>query len=112
MTDHVRMTSRALSGSSVGALRTFAYWIANGTVGLPALEGVDYWATMRAEPSLMEQVFAIFGNVLRVDEAGRVVNAKDAERRASAWLHQYMTGVLAEPPFEDWEVELHGPFGA
>ena len=102
---------RAVSESCVGALRTFAYFLATGTVGLPLLDGIDYWQTMRNEPSLIEQAVAIFGNVLRTDESGRVTNAKDAERRAAAYIRQYMTGEEAQPPFESWEVELHGPFG-
>jgi hypothetical protein len=102
---------RALTESAVGALRTFAYFLATGTAGLPLLDGIDYWPTMQAEPSLIEQVMAIFGNVLAVDERGVVVNAKAAERRAAQYIHQYMTGQPADPDWEDWETELHGPFG-
>lgn len=102
---------RALSESAVGALRTFAYFLATGTVGQPLLDGVDYWETMRAEPSLIEQTLTIFGNVLRVNEQGLVLNAKAAEQRAAQCIHQYMTGQAADPPWEDWETELHGPFG-
>lgn len=104
-------TRRALSESAVGALRTFAYFLATGTAGLPLLDGIDYWPTMREEPSLMEQTLAIFGNVLRVDERDVVVNPKVAAQRAAQYIHQYMTGQPAEPPWEDWEIELHGPFG-
>lgn len=103
---------KQLSASTIGALRTFAYWVANGTVGSDVVEGIDYWQEMREGPSLMEQVFAIFANVLRLDEQGQVLNAKAAERRAAQYLRQYMTGEPADPPFEDWEVELHAPFGA
>jgi hypothetical protein len=46
-----RKSSR-LSGPTVGALRTFAYWIANGTAGYQLLDGIDYWQVMREEPSL------------------------------------------------------------
>jgi hypothetical protein len=104
-------SQRALSESAVGALRTFAYFLATGAVGLPLLDGVDYWETMRAEPSLIEQTLAIFGNVLRVDDQGVVLNAKVAERRAAQYIHEYMTGQAADPPWEEWETELHGPFG-
>lgn len=36
------------------------------------------------------------------------MNAKHAERRAAAYLHQYLTGHLpaGEPPFEDREMRL------
>lgn len=104
-------TPARLSGPTVGALRTFAYWIANGTAGQPLLDGLDYWQVMREEPSLMEQVFAIFGNVLRLDQDGRPINARAAERRAAQYIRQYMTGQAAIPDWEDWEVDLHEPFG-
>lgn len=100
-----------MSASTVGALRTFAYFLAAGSAGLPMLEGIDYWDAMREEPSLIESAFAIFGNVLEVDEQGVVTNAKLAERRAAQWIRGYMTGEPVEPPFEEWEEELHGPFG-
>ena len=96
-----------LSRGVSGALRTFAYWIANGTVGLPLLEGVDYWPVMRNEPSLMEQTIAIFANVLTFDQDGRPTNAKEAERRAAMWVRQYCIGTPAEPPLEGWEVALY-----
>lgn len=104
-------TAGRLSGPTVGALRTFAYWIASGTAGQPLLEGIDYWQVMREEPSLMEQAFAIFGNVLRLDQDGTPINARAAERRAAQYIRQYMTGEEAIPDWEDWEVTLHEPFG-
>jgi len=97
-----------LSHSVSGALRTFSFWIANKSVGHPLLEGVDYSCIFR-EPSALEQVYAIFANVLEFDEGGRVINAKHAERRAAQYILQYVTGQAAEPPFENWEVELHEP---
>src|SRR4051794_32467628 len=87
-----------LSHEVSGAFRTFAYWIANGTLGLPLLEGVDYWPDKRESPSLLEQTIAIFANVLTLDEEGRPTNAKEAERRAAMWIRQYCTGTEAEPP--------------
>ena len=32
------------------ALHTFSYWIANGTVGMPLLEGIDYLSVCQEEP--------------------------------------------------------------
>lgn len=92
-----------------GALRQFAFWVANGTVGTPLLDGIDYWNDIRESPSLMEQVFAIYANVLALDSAGNPVNAKEAERRAAMWIRQYCAGVEADPPLEDWEVRLYPP---
>ena len=95
-----------LSQSVSGALRTFSYWIANGSVGSPLLEEVDYSCIFR-EPSALEQAYAIFANVLEFDETGRVLNAKQAERRAAQYILSYVTGQQVEPPFEDWEVHLY-----
>jgi hypothetical protein len=97
-----------LSSQFSGALRTFAFWIANGSVGNPLLEGVDYTCIFE-EPSALEQAFAIFANVIELDEDGNVLNAKWAERRAAQYIRQYVTGEVAEPPLEVWEAELHEP---
>jgi hypothetical protein len=77
-------------------------------VGLPLLEGIDYSAIFR-EPSALEQTYAIFANVLEIDESGQVTNAKYAERRAAQFILQYVTGRQADPPFQDWEVALYPP---
>lgn len=107
MTTERDPTGEHLSHGVSGALRTFAYWIANGTVGLPLLEGIDYWDAMRESPSLMEQVFAIYANVLVLDDDGNPVNTKDAERRAAMWIRQYCADIAPHPPWEDWEVQLY-----
>jgi len=98
-----------LSESVSGALRTFSFWIANGSVGHPLLEGIDYSCIFN-EPSALETVYAIFANVLRFDKTGTVLNAKYAERRAAQWIRQCVErDYEVEPPFEDWEVALHEP---
>ena len=48
-----------LSQSTSSAIRTFSFWLANRTVGLPLLEGVDY-SCIFEEPSALEQTYAIF----------------------------------------------------
>jgi hypothetical protein len=106
---HDEGQSRHLGPGLSGALRTFAFWIANGTVGLPLLEGLDYWADMRESPSLMEGAFAVFANVLRLDADGNPVNAKEAEQRAAMFIRQWSSSntLPAEPPLEHWEVALY-----
>lgn len=95
-----------LSHSFSCALRTFAYFMASGTQN--TLEGIDYLALYGEEPSAFEQVFAIYANVLELDEDGNVLNAKYAEKRATDYLRQYCDpSFTVEPPYEDWEVELH-----
>jgi hypothetical protein len=91
-------------------LRTFSYWVATGSVGHPLLDGIEYRQVMLAEPSLMEQAYAIFANVIEFDQRGIPVNAKYAEYRAAQWIRRYCdAGYQVVPPFESWEVELHRP---
>ena len=97
-----------LSPSFSGALRTFAYFMSSGTHYL--LEGVDYLPLYGSEPSAIEQVYAIFANVLEVDESGQVLNAQHAQKRATDYLRAYCDrSFKVEPPFEDWELALHEP---
>ena len=97
-----------LSHSFSGALRALSFWIANGSVGCPLLEGVDYSCIFR-EPSALEQVYAIYANVIELDESGKVINAKHAERRVAQYILQYVTGRPVEPPLEGWELVLYDP---
>ena len=100
-----------LSPEFSGALRTFAYWMASGTVGHPLLEGApDYRAVMLEEPSLMEMAFAIYANVLTLSPEGVPRNARYAERRAAQYIRQYVEpDYVVEPPFADWETSLYSP---
>jgi hypothetical protein len=41
-TDGASSYPKKLSPDFSGALRTFSFWIANGTVGHPLLEGIDF----------------------------------------------------------------------
>ncbi|MFD1887621.1 DUF7677 family protein [Paenibacillus wenxiniae] len=96
-----------LSHSFSGALRTFSFWIANGTVGLPLLKGIDY-SCIFEEPSALEQAYAIFANVIEMDEEGVVCNAKQAEMRAAQFIRSYVDETYTvEPAFEGWEVALY-----
>lgn len=95
-----------LSNSFSGALRTFAYFMASGNQY--TLSGVDYLPLYGNEPSAIEQVFAIYANVIELDDDGNVVNAKYAEKRATDYLRSYIDrSFKVEPPYEDWETELH-----
>jgi len=99
-----------LSPEFSGALRTFSFWMANGSVGLPLLEGIDYWADLKDSPSLMEEVYAIFANVLEFDENGVPTNAKYAEFRAAQCIRRWCDpSYEVAPPFEAWETELYAP---
>lgn len=102
------MTTSLGHGAS-GAIRRFAGWVARGSVGYPMLEGINYWDELKESPTLAEVCFAIFANVLELDDEGQPLNEKYAERRAAVYLHQYCTG---EPPaghaaIESWECALY-----
>lgn len=97
-----------LSNSFSGALRTFAYFMASGTHYM--LEGTNYLELYGEEPSAIEQAFAIYVNVIEVDESGTVLNAKYAEKRATQYVRAYCDASFqVQPPFEDWELALHSP---
>ena len=97
-----------LSSSFSGALRTFAYFMASGTQN--TLKGVDYLSLYGEEPSAIEMVFAIYANVIELDAEGTVLNAKYAEKRATDYLRAYCEPSFdVDPPYEDWEMELHAP---
>ena len=95
-----------LSNSVSGAIRTFAYFLSSGSHY--NLEGVDYVSLYANEPSAIEQTFAIFVNVLELDDDGGVTNARHADKRATDYLRSYCDpSFKMDPPLEDWEVALH-----
>jgi hypothetical protein len=73
------------------------------------LERINYWDELKDSPSQLETAFAIFANVLELDDVGEPVNEKYAEARAAAWLFRYCTGSWppGQPPLEPWEVERY-----
>ena len=74
------------------------------------LEGVDYIPLYGNEPSAIEQVYAIFANVIEIDEHGQVLNAHYAQKRATDYLRRYYDpSFKVEPPYQDWETVLHDP---
>lgn len=95
-----------LSTSFSGALRTFAYFLSSGTHYL--LADMDYLSLYGSEPSAIEMAYAIFANVLELDENGRVLNAQHAQKRATDYLRAYCDPKFeVNPPYEEWEVALH-----
>ena len=91
-----------------GDLRFFAFFLANGTVDAEVLPvGTDYSVIFR-EPSALEQTFAIWSNVLELDEQGVPTNAPTARRRAAQYIRTWIDkSYVVEPPFSDEELELH-----
>ena len=75
------------------------------------LEGVDYLDLYGNEPSAIEQVYAIFANVLELDEHGQVLNAHYAQKRATDYLRAYCDPNFKVEPSGTGvgKVALHGP---
>ncbi|MQY50003.1 hypothetical protein GAO09_28650 [Rhizobiales bacterium RZME27] len=89
------------------AIAQFSLWVANGSVGHPILENVDYSEVLQ-EPSAMERLYFIFTNCLELDEEGAPTNARHAEERAAQWLRQYCErDHVIDPPLSDEEYNGH-----
>jgi hypothetical protein len=90
------------------ALRMFAFYLGNGTVDVKVLgDGYNY-DSIFTSPSDLEMVFAIWANHLEYDEEGNLVNAYTGRRRAAQYIRRYIDpSYIVDPPFEDWEIDLH-----
>jgi hypothetical protein len=88
-------------------LRFFAYFLANGAVQVHGLVPIDYRSEV-TDPSTLEQVFAIWSNVLEIDGEGRVLNEHVADQRAAQHIRQQADrAYVIDPPLAQWEVELY-----
>lgn len=97
-----------VSNDFSGALRTFAYFMASGTHYM--LEDVKYLELYGEDPGAIEMAYAIFANVLEMDDEGEVLNFTHAQRRATDYIKSYCDPSFeVSPPFEAWEQELYGP---
>jgi hypothetical protein len=55
-----------------------------------------------------EAIFAVFSNVLPIDQNGKPVNADRARYRAAQYIRTFVDkNYVVTPPFETWETELH-----
>jgi hypothetical protein len=98
--------SNKLSPFFSGALRTFTYFMASGTHY--NLEGIGYISLYGEEPSAIEKVYAIYANVIELDEDGRVLNDEYAQKRATDYLRQYCDpSYKVLPEYQDWEIALY-----
>ena len=97
-----------LSNDFSGALRTFAYFMTSGSHYM--LEGIDYLSLYGNDPSAIEQAYAIFANVIELDETGQVLNFTHAQRRATDYIRSWFDpSFKVVPPFAEWETALYGP---
>lgn len=90
------------------SLRLFAFYLANRTLDPIVLPATIDYSCIFAEPSALEQAFAIWANVIDFDGDGNVLNAAHAQRRAAQYIRGYVDqGYVVDPPLEDWELKLH-----
>jgi len=98
-----------LSEDFRGHLRFLAFFIFNESLDHDLLSGAD-WEWLFTEPSIMEGAFAVYGNVIQLDDEGNVTNGDWASTRVAQYLKNSCdSSYNPDPPFEDWEIELHGP---
>lgn len=97
-----------LSSDLRAQMRHFAYSLGNGTLCERVLGDIDYLSALTDGGSVLEMVFAIWMNVVEIDEDGKVLNRYQASKRAAQYLRAYCDRTyVVEPEFEDWETELH-----
>ena len=105
-----------LSNDFKSALRHFIYYYTNGTLAdviddKELLKNINYRENLKNEASLVEQVFAIFMNNIKMDESGKVLNLTYSMRRAAQSIRficrDENDSYQVEPEFEDWEEELY-----
>jgi len=83
------------------------FYLANGTLCMDLLEEFDCRSHLLKFGSDLEAVYAIFTNVLDVDERGEVTNYGDDELRAAQWIRRKCDPEYKiTPPREPWEAEL------
>ncbi len=73
-----------VSNDFSGALRTFAFFMASGSHYM--LDGVRYLELYGEDPSAIEMAYAIFANVIEMDDEGQVLNFTYAQKRATDYI--------------------------
>jgi hypothetical protein len=89
-------------------LNEFSLSLGNGSLAPELLADVDYVPGLFNCGSTLEEIYAVFSNVLTVDESGVPTNSERAYFRAAQCVSQWcVPGYKVEPQFAGWEVELH-----
>ena len=100
-----------LSPNLSAEIRLFAFYLSNGSLSSfceDVLSDDFDFERVLCEPSMLEQVFAIFANTLEIDECGKALNISHVYRRVAQYIRgEFDRTYIVEPPFETWETELH-----
>jgi hypothetical protein len=88
-------------------IKAYTRSLGNGTSAPTILTDIDYIPSLIEHGSFLEQIVAIFTNVLRVDDDHLVRNIEQATLRAAQYIRNYINPAYEiVPPLADWEVEL------
>jgi hypothetical protein len=99
--------ARRLPDNVRSAIHYFTMRLTNGTLSPRLLNGIDYRPYLTDPGSELEITFAIFTNVLDIDENGLVTNADAAHHRAAQWIRaRHDPSYRIDPPLQAWETEL------
>ena len=100
-----------LSPNLSAEIRLFAFYLSNGSLSsfCEDILSDDFdFGRVLCEPSILEQVFAVFANTLELDECGKALNIPYVYRRVSQYIRsEFDRNYIVEPPFEAWETALH-----
>jgi hypothetical protein len=89
-------------------INEFSLSLGNGDLEPELLGGIDYVPGLFNCGSTLEAIYAVFSNVLMIDQDGRPANKERASFRAAQCVKQWCVPEYEpEPRFEGWEVELH-----
>jgi hypothetical protein len=91
----------------VDVIKTYTRALGDGSCAQDILADINYRPHLVEYGSFLEQIIAIFTNVLRVDDEQIVQNGSQAEQRAAQYIRQELDPAYQViPPFADWEVIL------
>jgi hypothetical protein len=98
-----------LSKNFKSCLGDFVYYYTNGNLpmitGETALIKYDYREILKSEPSIVESVFRIYSNNVKMDIEGNVLNHFHAMKRAAQLiLYTIDADYNIDPDLEDWEL--------
>jgi hypothetical protein len=99
--------TRRLPADVRSAIHYFTLRLTNGTLNPELLDGIDHRSYLNNPGPELEMAFAIFTNVLHIDDNGLVTNTDAAHHRAAQWiLARYDPSYRIDPPLQAWETEL------
>jgi hypothetical protein len=95
-------------GSWKDSVKAFSISLGDGRLQPDLLADIDYVPGLFNCGSTLEAIYAVFSNVLTIDERGNPTNQERAYFRAAQCVKQWcVPGYRVEPQFAGWETELH-----